>query len=204
MSTTTPTVANEDFFDKIWDGIKSIFSKGGIFLKVITKAADTYVNTFKNLESSQIGQFIESVVEGIDPALTPAIQLVHNALPKILADLNLCLADESLPPAQAINDALGALATLKAADPVLYAGTLNTINAKVQTLIGAKTGTVITTAQALLASPVMHDPSFGNIVAAIAPNSPVAPVLSEAAKKTVELDPNIPTLAASEAPAAEG
>lgn len=195
---TTPAVSDENFFEKIWDGIKSIFSKGGIFLKMITSAADTYVNAFKNLEQSQIGQFLESAVEGIDPALTPAITLVHNALPKILTDLNLAMTAENLAPADIVNQGLAAINVLKTADPALYAGTLNTINAKVQTIIGDKVGVVIPIAQALLASPAVHNPSFANIVGTVenvvniaAPNSEVAKIVTEAAPVVEAITPEV-------------
>lgn len=146
----------------LFQKIVSIFHSAEDVEKVIFTAADNFVNVVKNLETSQIGQFLETGIEAAFPQFAGLVGAIHLWLPKV-AGLMAGVQGTIVSDEAKVEAFLAHLATLKANEPILYAGALNTLNAATQQLLATNTGvTSLTPPMSLASAQVVHDEKLGN------------------------------------------
>lgn len=150
---------------KTWIGqliadIVNIFHKAETVVDDIFKMADDFVNQAKTLESSQIGQFLESGIESLFPASTAIINAVKIWFPQAAAKLAGVQGTVASTEGK-VQAFIDHITSLKESDPTLYAGTLNTLNADLQQLIaGVKDVTTLTPQMSIAGAQVAHDPAL--------------------------------------------
>lgn len=149
---------NENFLEKIWDSVKSFFSGASPVIHEIVTVADNIVNGLKALDSSTVGQFLESGVEALIPASTGLVSAFKLWLPVAVTDLNWAVKEDGKTDAQKVSDAVAYLATIKGTDT--YATQLNSLNALVQKFLSDNQGAGLTIQQALAVSQVNHSPDL--------------------------------------------
>lgn len=151
MSTT-----NENFFQKVWEGIESIFHKAEDKAKIIAHAADTITNAIKNFEGAPTMQTIEATIESIFPVTIPLVNAFHLWFPKVAATVANVVTETEKTPEEQYHDLIEYLESAKVIDPTVYAGILNTINGTITKWIADNQGVIVTTEQALAAPQVVH------------------------------------------------
>lgn len=153
----------QTFVGKLIAAVVGIFHKAAPIVDEITNIADKFINELKVLEESQAGQFIESTIETIVPASTGLINGIKLWLPEIAGIITAGKVEEGKSDEQKLKDLVNYLSGLKTADPVLYAGALNTLNAAVQQYLATNQGVILPVPQSLAIAPVVHDPSLGTL-----------------------------------------
>lgn len=152
---------------KTWIGgviaaIVSIFHKAENIADEILKQADKFVNAIKALEESQVGQFIETTLESLFPASSGLVSAGQLWLAKISTLITNTESELAKSDEDKIKDLVNYLSKLKGADPVLYAGLLNTLSAAYQQFLSSNTGvTALTIPMSLAAAQPAHDETLG-------------------------------------------
>lgn len=146
---------------KLIAAVVSIFHKAEPIVDEIVNDANIFVNEFKILEASDVGQFVEVGLETLIPASTGLIEAAKLWLPRVSVLLTNIQSEESKTDEQKVQDLLAYANTLKANDNVLYAGLMNTLNVAYQQFRANNQGVVLPVSQSLAIAPVSHDPSLG-------------------------------------------
>lgn len=160
MSTTTSTP--QTLVGKLIAIVVGIFHKADPIIDQFALWADNLINKVKILEASDVGQFIEKEIEDFIPASTGLIDAFKLWLPKVAGIITAGKVEADKTDAQKLTDLVTYLGTLKIADPVLYAGILNTLNASVQQFYSTNGGVVLPVSQSLAIAQVVHDPTLSN------------------------------------------
>lgn len=148
------------FLSKLWDHVKSLFHNASDTIHDIVTVADKVANEIKNLEESQVGQFLEVTLQTILPVSAPIINGFKLWLPKVVTQLNWAVQEDGKTDEQKIADAVAYLAKLKGDNPDAYAGQLNTLNALIQKWISDEQNAGLNIQQALTISQVNHNPDL--------------------------------------------
>lgn len=151
----------ENFLEKVWDIVKNIFSKSTNVIQDIAGIANNFVNALKAAEASPTGQAIESIIELVIPSSTGLINALKLAFPKVQEQL--ANIESGKTEAEIEQLFLQWLQGLKVADPVLYAGTLTTLNAWVQTFLANNQGQDLPVENALTNGVVLHKAALDGI-----------------------------------------
>lgn len=146
------------FLATLWDKVKTFFHSASDVVHDVVIMADEAVNKIKELEQSQVGQFLEMGIETIIPASTGLINAFKLWLPVVVTDLNWAVKEEGKTDAEKVQDALAYLASIKGTD--IYATQLNSLNALIQKFLSDNQGAGMTIQQALTASQVVHNPEL--------------------------------------------
>lgn len=146
---------------KLIAAVVSIFHKAEPIVDEIVNDANIFVNEFKILEASDVGQFVEVGLETLIPASTGLIEAAKLWLPRVSVLLTNIQSEESKTDEQKVQDLLAYANTLKVNDNVLYAGLMNTLNVAYQQFRANNQGVVLPVSQSLAIAPVSHDPSLG-------------------------------------------
>lgn len=143
---------------KIWDAIKSFFS--GSEIQAIGSKANDLVNALKKVDESTVGQFVETTVATIYPPASGILDAIHIALKQAVIDLGLVSKDMAgKSNGEVLLGAVATLNDLKAADPTLYSGTLQTLSQKIQTIEAGATGVLLSDDQAAVNAVISHNPN---------------------------------------------
>ena len=149
-----------NFFASVWSAVTSLFNHAEDEAKLISKVADAIVNEIKVLQGNALVQFLEigliTVVETINPKLTPLIAGLQLALPKALNAVSGIDAEVNKTPLQQADDLTKYLANLKSVSGTLYAGALVGINAQVQQYFAQNSGIIASNEQVLTSAIVQH------------------------------------------------
>lgn len=155
---------------KTWLGsiiasIVSFFHHADDVIDDIAAWANELVNIIKKAEASEAGQLLEAGVKIAFPASSTLISAFKLWLPVISSQISNVETFEDLTDEQKVQELLGYLAQLKKSNPVIYAGTLNTLNAAIQQFFATNMGVVQLTKEASLAiAPVAHDSTLGGAI----------------------------------------
>lgn len=156
MSTTPTTVIGKAIAKVI-----ALFHKVEAIIDVIIDDADKFVNTLKNLEASDAGQFLEIGIEALFPSATDLINAGKLWLPKLAGVILNIKDEENKTDEQKLADLIAYAAHLKANDMVAYTGLLTTLNVAYQQFVTTNKGIAFTIPQSFVASPVNHDENLG-------------------------------------------
>jgi hypothetical protein len=148
-----------NFLETLWNKVKSLFSGADTLVHTIVTTADNLANAIKNLEASQVGQFLEVGLEALIPASTGLINAFKLWLPVVVIDLNWAVKEDGKTDAEKVADAVAYLESIKGTDA--YAAQLNTLNALIQKWLSDNQQGGLTIQQALTISQVNHNPDLG-------------------------------------------
>lgn len=151
---------NQTFLGKIIATVVAIFHKVAPVVDQFVLIADSIVNELKVLEASNIGQFLETTLETLIPASTGLVSAFKLALPKVAGILTAGAIELGKTDQQKMTDLISYLSGLKTSDPVLYAGTLNTLNASIQQFLTTNSGVLLSVPQSLMIAQVAHNPTL--------------------------------------------
>lgn len=145
-------------FNKLWDFLRSLTSSPTVHMVLVT--ADSLTNELKDLEQSDIGQFLENTVKTIIPGSTGLIYAFDSWLAKTVTVLNWAVEEEGKTDKQKVADAVTYLKQLKIVDIDAYSAQLNSLNALIQKWMSDNQGAGLTMPQALVAAQVIHNPDL--------------------------------------------
>lgn len=158
------TTTQTSWIGNLFASIVAIFHKAETIGDQILKTADGFVNAAKVLESSQVGQFIETEIEDLFPQFKGAIDAVKTWFPAAagrIANVQSTVTTDEAKVQAFLDYANG----LKTSAPTEYAGVLTTLNASLQQLLaGVSNVTSLTPQMSLAAAPVAHDATLGTAV----------------------------------------
>jgi hypothetical protein len=153
-------MSTESFFQKALNALLSIFKNAPDEIKTIEDAivafADKVTNVIKNNPSAVATlESLAAIAEGIFPALVPLVNGLELEIPNLMKIISNGAIELSEPLAKQEADFLTWLASVKAGNPVIYAGIPTSINAAIQAYITNNSGTILTpTPTQLLASSI--------------------------------------------------
>lgn len=148
------------FFSNLLQKVIGLFHKAEDVAEDVFHVSDNFVNAFKKLESSEIGQFLESGIESLFPQYAGLVNAIKLWLTSASAKLANVEGEVHTDEAK-IQAFLDYLSALKVNSPTLYAGTLNTFNADLQQLLAGATNTSLTPQMSLVAAQAIHDENLG-------------------------------------------
>lgn len=151
-----------DFFKGLLDKALSAFHKVEEVEETLFEEATKVTDWVKNAEASEAGQMLETGLEAAFPVLTPFIGAgklwLVNASAKLANVQGVITTDEGK-----LEAFINYLKTIQVSDPVLYSGTLATLNASYQQFkINLQDNPpVLTHAMSIVAGQVVNDPNLG-------------------------------------------
>lgn len=155
----------------IWNTIKTdvgnFFAKEKPVLDDAFAKANNIVNILKAIIGSGTGQTVITILEMVLPA--PAVVIVKGVIVTFLTDFGLATAEESKPVEEIILDGFSAIAKLTGSSKVVA---LSGVVAIVAHAIDGANGGTTTIQQAIVAAPIVYDPSILSPALAVAPAAP--------------------------------